>query len=235
MKARKLAMARKTDKAMQKMRTTQDFPGSGGGDGGYPMMTPSSAMEYEYDDNLEKDLEQLEAEDDQPQDTGPETAQNSKQTQRAMKEQFLQMKEKKIVATRNSKVFHRGITLFQQRKLYMKLNFGFRANKDNSKNHTFILDWLVLGRKEIATNLQVLVKLGITHVLNVTTDVKNSFTKHFMYEKISVRDSDEEDIGKHFTRIIAFIKRCETCKGRVRAFISLLHSGFELLYYFLFL
>jgi hypothetical protein len=51
MKARKLAMARKTDKAMQQMRATQNAPGSGGGDGGHPMMTPSSAVECEYDDN----------------------------------------------------------------------------------------------------------------------------------------------------------------------------------------
>ena len=201
--ARRDALIRKADKAMQQMSEASDLEGG----------SPDNTL-MDYDDSLEQDLDLLEADDDNREDTMEDNP-NLKQTQQQLKEQFLLIKERKVVMMRKTEVYHKGLTLYQQRKLFFKMIFGWNVNKNNSKNHTFILDWLILGRKEIATNLQALLKLNVTHVLNMTQDIKNSFSKHFMYEKIPVRDSDDEDIGKYFPKMIAFIKRCEMCKGRV--------------------
>mmetsp|Transcript_26755 Transcript_26755/g.29162 ORF Transcript_26755/g.29162 Transcript_26755/m.29162 type:complete len:367 (+) Transcript_26755:74-1174(+) len=195
------ALVRKTDKAMQKMRNSLNE-------------TPTPGEDVEYDEGLDDDLDVLQEEDDKMEEMNEEVK-TMKETQKNLKEQFLAIKERKLIIMRNSVIFHKEKTSSEKRTMFLKMFFGFPVNQKNSKNTTFVTDWLIIGRKEVAVNLQALLQLNVTHILNMTNDVKSAFNKHFMYEKIAVRDSEEEDIAKHFTRMIAFIKRCETSKGRI--------------------
>lgn len=126
--------------------------------------------------------------------------------------QIMEIKERKVLATRNCMMYHREYSRWDRRKIAFKVSLGYV-----SRNHDYseILPWLLLGRREVASNIQILLKLGITHILNVTHDLPNLFTQHFVYEKIPVRDNLDADIGRHFDTIINFIDRAERCKGRV--------------------
>jgi hypothetical protein len=186
------------------------------GDGGERGNTPLEGEDY--DDNLDKELDFLNEDDEKMENALEQTNKTLKETQKQMKEQFIGIKEKKLVMTRNTAIFHRNLTNGEIRSLYMKMFFGFSINKENNKNTTYLTPWLIIGRKEVSQNLPLLVKMNITHILNVTVDVKNTFPKHFLYEKIPIRDNEEEDIAKYFTKMIAFVKRCEMAKGRVRLF-----------------
>jgi hypothetical protein len=129
--------------------------------------------------------------------------------------QLLEIKEKKVLAQRRGDMFHKEYTRWERRKIAFKVSMGYvKKNKDYSE----IFPWLLLGRRDAASNIQTLLKLGVTHILNVTHDLPNLFTQYFVYEKIPVRDNLEADIGKYFDTIINFIDRVERCKGRVGEF-----------------
>lgn len=130
-------------------------------------------------------------------------------------EQIMQIKERKLTISRNTADYHRYFSLRDRRWKALKLSMGWHNAYGKRKEVTEILPWLLLGNREIAMNLQEMLRLNITHVLNMSGDLPNAFPQHFVYQKINVKDSVEADIGKHFQTIIKFIKRCEDCKGRV--------------------
>jgi hypothetical protein len=213
------AIKRKADKEMAKMQQSiaeferQKAAGTVGHNAG-------DLTVQELSDELDEQLAILEQEDEQLEEAGENVVVDtagvdSQAGQELLKKQITEIKERKVLAMRNTAGFHPKVSLRSQRLLYLKLLAGWKSHPGNSKNTTFIYDWLILGRKDVAMNLQTLLSLNITHILNVTHDVKNGFFKHFVYEKISIRDSEEEDISKHFSKMVDFIKRCEECKGRV--------------------
>jgi hypothetical protein len=198
---------------MMKKGTFEDGEDGEGGRGNTPLEGDES------DENLDKELDFLNEEDEKMENAPEETTKTLKEAQKQMKEQFLGIKEKKLVMTRKTEIFHQNLTSGEKRSIYLKLFLGFSVNKENNKTTTYLTPWLIIGRKEVSQNLPLLIKMNITHILNVTADVNNAFPKHFLYEKIPIRDSEEEDIAKYFTKMIAFVKRCEMCEGRVRAII----------------
>lgn len=130
-------------------------------------------------------------------------------------EQLMQIKERKLTISRSTSDFHKYFPLKTRRWMAFKLWMGWGNNYGKRKETTEILPWLLLGTRETAMNLQELLRLNVTHILNMSGDLPNTFPQHFVYKKINVRDSAEEDIGKHFQSIVKFIKRAEDCKGRI--------------------
>ena len=84
---------------------------------------------------------------------------------------------------------------------------------------TEVLPWLLLGRKEVSNKLQALLKLEVTHILNVSNDLPNCFPALFIYKRIPIKDNVEANIAEHFSTIVNFIKRAQQLKGRVRTYI----------------
>ena len=64
---------------------------------------------------------------------------------------------------------------------------------------------LYLGNKENAHNKTYLKALGITHILNVARQAKCPHKGHFSYKKISLLDTDKEDILDHLDTALTFI------------------------------
>jgi len=68
-----------------------------------------------------------------------------------------------------------------------------------------IVPGLYLGNAENAYNDVHLSALGVTHILNTAKQAENRHEDKFKYLKISLIDSDEEDLSPHFEKAIAFI------------------------------
>ena len=86
---------------------------------------------------------------------------------------------------------------------------------NNERKYTEILPWLVIGQGSMADDMHSLVKFGITHVLNVTTEMPNKFPEYFVYLKIPIKDEFEENLTQHFDKIISWIKNIEDKKGKL--------------------
>lgn len=74
---------------------------------------------------------------------------------------------------------------------------------------------LYMGSRRDARDLERLRELGITHILNVTTDEKKHFKKEFTYLRIPV-DDGERRIGSFFDCAYRYIEEGE---------VVFVHSG----------
>jgi hypothetical protein len=128
--------------------------------------------------------------------------------------ELLDIKEKKILVLRDCSSFHKHLSKWDLRKITLRYQFDLLPTQE--KDYSVILPWLVVGKKDVALNELLLTKLNITHILNMTSHIPNKFPQSFIYKKVPVRDSDEEDISVHWPAIINFIARAEKVKGRVR-------------------
>ena len=68
-----------------------------------------------------------------------------------------------------------------------------------------ILPYLYLGNSQDASDLEVLHRLGITSLMNVSTKCKNHFEENFNYMNIPVDDNDSADLAAWFPQTISFI------------------------------
>lgn len=82
---------------------------------------------------------------------------------------------------------------------------------------TLVTDYIVLGSKEDAADATLLQSLGVTHVLNVATDLPNyhESTNKFVYEKLHIVDSPDTVLAKYWPQASAFLRRVESKGGRV--------------------
>ena len=71
-----------------------------------------------------------------------------------------------------------------------------------------ILPFLYLGTEWNASNYDSLVSDGVTHILNMSSDVDNFFPDAFTYLNIRVKDVEETDLLKEFDRTNKFIQEC---------------------------
>ena len=70
-----------------------------------------------------------------------------------------------------------------------------------------ILPYLFLGSAKDASNIEMLRKMGITAVLNITTQCPNLFESEFEYMCIEVEDSHQADLLSKLQQAITFIGR----------------------------
>eukprot|EP01083_Nonionella_stella_P011224 31905_1 len=81
-------------------------------------------------------------------------------------------------------------------------------DQSTSYPHVILNNKLYLGDIDHASNKQILCDLGITHVVNCTSQFDNAFETSdigIQYLKLSVNDTDQDDISQHFERVIRFI------------------------------
>jgi hypothetical protein len=130
-------------------------------------------------------------------------------------EELLEIKERKLLATRNTLQYHRDWSRWERRKLAFKVQYGWMGKRD--RDLTEVLPWLLLGRREVSNNQSLLLQMGVTHILNMTSDLPCLFPNSFIYQRVPIKDSLTADLAAHFTTIINFLKRVEKCKGRVSA------------------
>ena len=128
---------------------------------------------------------------------------------------LLAIKERKLLATRKTAEYHEEKSSYEIKKLAYRFYFGWLGKSVHDKNLSTVLPWLLIGRRETSSNMQQLIKLGITHILNATNDLPNCFNNHFIYHRVAVKDNLEADIGSKFSSAVNFIKRVEDVKGRV--------------------
>ncbi|KAK3094341.1 hypothetical protein FSP39_000537 [Pinctada imbricata] len=78
-----------------------------------------------------------------------------------------------------------------------------------------ILPYLYLGNSQDASQLEVLHRLGITSLMNVSTNCKNHFEENFSYMNIPVDDNDSADLAVWFPQTISFIDSVKEKGGKV--------------------
>jgi len=76
-------------------------------------------------------------------------------------------------------------------------------------------DDLYLGSAAHASQLELLERLGITALLNVSPNCKNHWPEKFEYQTIPVEDNSTADIKAHFNQAIAFINHIKAKNGKI--------------------
>lgn len=71
-----------------------------------------------------------------------------------------------------------------------------------------ILPFLYLGSAYHAARRDMLDALGITALLNVSSDCPNHFEEHYQYKCIPVEDNHKADISSWFMEAIEYIGEC---------------------------
>lgn len=146
------------------------------------------------------DLEETVEDDDDPEDE-------------ELKMLALVIKERRICTQRQSYLVH---TPLSKSAIFFKALRSKLFFPKRSQPYTYVLPWLILGRGgDITSNSNILMKLGITHIMNVTKDIPNSHPGRFVYQRIPIDDSTNVDGAAKFAKAIAFIKRVANCRGKL--------------------
>jgi len=82
-----------------------------------------------------------------------------------------------------------------------------KACDDNEPSSDQVLEYLYIGDKRTARDLAFLKGLGVTHVLNATSEVRNYFEKEpgFSYLNTPCMDTDAADLSPFFDAAVVFI------------------------------
>lgn len=80
---------------------------------------------------------------------------------------------------------------------------------------TLVHDNILVGNREGAACLDMLLYYGVTHILNASLNIPNFFPDDFVYCNIRIEDSDKEDISAEFHRAVPFIHDAVRAKSRV--------------------
>jgi hypothetical protein len=108
--------------------------------------------------------------DDVLEDEDPETPDIDEDlNQEEFKKRALDMKEKKVVFQRGSRVIHEPLTSFQ--RVLRTAGIYWKKDKIKRDKYSRILPWMYLGDRSMAANLNFLVGQGFTHILNVSKEV----------------------------------------------------------------
>lgn len=113
------------------------------------------------------------------------------------------LREKQIVSEARSRISSRPMPARSEKPSMTRVPISYITNH------------ILLGRREDAQDANALHELGVTHVLNATTQLLNYHPTRFIYKKIEISDSEETDIAQYFKTASAFIKRAEDMGGRV--------------------
>lgn len=134
-----------------------------------------------------------------------------------------------ILATRNSVLLYTALKKEKTREVYICRNsfnaiqgkypfmckfVGSSLYLDPKNSHGYpseIIDRrLYLGDKTHACNKTIMHNLGITHILNISNDIPNTFEEsklfNIKYQKINIEDSKEVPIDLSFTLAYDFIE-----------------------------
>lgn len=132
-----------------------------------------------------------------------------------------------------------GLTPFILREGYQKFrkvfpflccsSDGEKATDDTDSDERNILkypsivlpDQLYLGTGVQAGTENIIQSLGITHIINISTEHPNLFEDNITYLTLSLMDDTSTDIQSHFLKVAEFIEDALTADGRVLVHCSL--------------
>lgn len=124
----------------------------------------------------------------------------------------LEEKERRIMRERDSVPYHYEVEKWRRRKIAFGCAFGMMAR---SKGVCEILPWIELGAEKEVSNQMHLMMRNVTHILNCTEDLPNTFPQQFVYLKVPVKDSEHDNLEPHFTPVLSFFERVESKKGKI--------------------
>jgi len=78
-----------------------------------------------------------------------------------------------------------------------------------------IANWLLLGDRDDAADLDLLLRHGVTHVLNVARQCNNYFPEHMFYTKMDLEDSRKQEIRSSFDSAFKAIEHARDMGGCV--------------------
>ena len=90
--------------------------------------------------------------------------------------------------------------------LYANVIFAFQ------RQPTELLPHLFIGDEQDSSNKEVLDKIGITAILNVSNTCQSLFTSQYTYKVIPVQDKNNENILVWFAEAIQFIGELSCCQ-----------------------
>ena len=74
---------------------------------------------------------------------------------------------------------------------------------------------LLTGSQDVASDLDLLIKYSVTHIINVAAVIGNFFPDKFTYKKINIYDRPHVDIVQYFPACFTFIDEAIAKKGCV--------------------
>lgn len=82
-----------------------------------------------------------------------------------------------------------------------------KACDDNEPSFNQVIEYLYIGDKRTARDREMLKGLGVTHVLNATSEVRNYFEKEpgFSYLNLPCMDTDAANMAPFFDQAVTFI------------------------------
>ena len=98
----------------------------------------------------------------------------------------------------------------------LRLDFNKKNDKESSDESDTksapveILPFLYLGNESHCASKEVLEKLGVTAVMNVSKTINNHFQGSFLYKNVPVDDSYNADISRWFRVAVDFIGRLQS-------------------------
>ena len=90
----------------------------------------------------------------------------------------------------------------------------FRSLVGGYASPTPITAWALLGNREDSQSTAKLVSLGVSHILNATTQLPNADPTNFIYLQLPLVDSEEADLTPHFRPAFAFFDACRNAGSR---------------------
>uniref|UniRef100_A0A183BPW3 Dual specificity protein phosphatase n=1 Tax=Globodera pallida TaxID=36090 RepID=A0A183BPW3_GLOPA len=78
-----------------------------------------------------------------------------------------------------------------------------------------VSEGIYLSSQDVAQDLSLLQRHGITHIVNAATGVRCYFPKKMFYLKLKLLDVPSDDVRKHFARVQQFMRKAIEKKGKV--------------------
>lgn len=97
---------------------------------------------------------------------------------------------------------------------FLSLDFSRKSDRERSDDSDSmtapveILPFLYLGNESHCASREILEKLGVTAVMNVSKTISNHFQGSFQYKNVPVDDSYNADISRWFRIAVDFIGKC---------------------------
>ena len=82
-------------------------------------------------------------------------------------------------------------------------------------NFKFNLLLFIKGNENDAQNEELLIKEGITHVINCTKNIPSHFERKLNYLRVAVNDGCDQDIKSYFAQTNKFIDDVKKSNGKV--------------------
>ena len=174
---------------------------------GEPTTSDEEEPEGETAKGMESKFDEMNMDSDSDEESGLNAAEKA-----VFAEAALQVKESKLMKARNTKKCYLPKNANSVGWFAWKLQYGLGKRDPRL---TEVTPYIYIGDAQHVAGMQYLIKLGITHVLNVTCEVSNHYPPYFVYQRIPIKDSLDEDVLTNLPTAIQFLQRVWQRRGKV--------------------